>query len=223
MDPPELYPGSFRSSSPDSRPLLLVVEGQHDVEFLRRLSATLSRDDPSLPDLGTWEREGRLVFIPIGGGDVLAWSERFSPLQCAELHVYDREIPPESAIRIQAASRVNARLHCHAVVTTKRSLENYLHPAALMRAGGVNVEFDDEASVADCVARCHFAALGFNPGWDQLSRRTRGRFANRAKRWLNTVAVEHLSPQLLAERDPQGEVLSWLRMIARLSERAQIL
>lgn len=224
MDPPELFSGSVqtRTSSPDFRPLLLVVEGRHDVEFLRRLSANLARDDPSLPDLGTWEREGRLVFVPVGGGDVLAWSERFSPLCLAEFHLFDREIPPETAVRIQAASRVNARLHCHAVVTTKRSLENYLHPAALVLAGGVHVEFDDEASVAACVARQQFTALGFKPGWDQFSRRTRARFTNRAKRWLNTIAVEHLSRELLAERDPQGEVLNWLRTIARLWERAQI-
>ena len=219
MDPPSssaIFAQSRLSQS--GRPLLCLVEGRHDVEFLRRLTANLSRDDPALPDLGAWERDGRLVFIPFGGGDVLAWSNRFAPLQCAEFHLYDREIPPETTIRRQAATRVNARPDCKAFVTTKRSLENYLHPSALDHAGGVAVEFDDESCVADCVGRQQAATFGIEPAWDQLSRRTRARFANRAKRWLNTVAVEHLTRDLLAKSDPQGEILHWLRTISRLGQ-----
>jgi hypothetical protein len=211
-----------RCSLTGVRPLLCVVEGRHDVEFLRRLSAHLSRDDPALPDLGAWERDGQLVFVPFGGGDVLAWSDRFAPLGCPEFHLYDRELPPESAVRRQAVSRVNARPHCHAVLTTKRSLENYLHPTALVLAGGMELEFDDETSVAEQMARQQVAALDFSPGWDHLSRRTRSRFTNRAKRWLNTVAVEHLSRALLAERDPDGEVLSWLWTISLLRQVASL-
>lgn len=219
MDPPPASTVSARARwSQSVRPLFCLVEGRHDVEFLRRLTANLSRDDPALPDLGAWERDGRLVFIPFGGGDVLAWSNRFAPLQCAEFHLYDREIPPETAVRQQAAARVNARPGCQAFVTTKRSLENYLHPTALVLAGGVSLEFDDESCVADCVGRQQAAAFGIEPVWDQLSRRTRARFANRAKRWLNTVAVEHLTRDLLAASDPQGEVLHWLRTISRLGQ-----
>jgi hypothetical protein len=221
MDPPECSLNSVRRRIPcsDVRPLLCVVEGRHDVEFLRRLSANLSRNDFSLPDLGALEREGRLVFVPFGGGDVLAWSERFAPLQCPEGHLYDREIPPETAVRQLAVARVNVRPGCHAVLTGKRSLENYLHPMALVLAGGLEIEFDDETHVADCVARQQFEAMDFHPNWDQLSRRTRARFTNRAKRWLNTVAVEHLTRGLLDERDPQGELLGWLRTISRLMDR----
>jgi hypothetical protein len=218
MDPPPLHSTltcSFNSES-DLRPLLLIVEGRHDVEFLRRLSARLSRDDASLPDLGAWERDGRLIFIPFGGGDVLAWSNRFAPLACHEFHLFDREIAPETAIRRKAVASVNARPRCHAVLTSKRSLENYLHPAAIVLAGGPVCEFDDETSVPDCVARQQFVARNSALGWDHRSRRTRGRFVNRAKRWLNTVAVEYLSRELLVERDPHEEVLGWLRTLSQL-------
>jgi len=221
MDPPEFSAKSARTpcSCLDFRPLLCLVEGLHDVEFLRRVSANLSRDDPSLPDLCAYERTGQLVFVPFGGGGVLAWSERFAPLGMREFHLYDREIQPETAVRESAVARVNARPGCHAVVTTKHSLENYLHPRALVLAGGPEVEFDDETCVADCVARHQFEAMNSSADWDDLSRRTRARFANRAKRWLNTVAVEYLSRTLLNERDPQGELVGWLRLISRLMDR----
>ena len=223
MDPPILsISARTRFSFHGVRPLLCLVEGRHDVEFLRRLTANLSRDDPTLPDLGILERDGHLVFVPFGGGDVLAWSDRFAPLRCAEVHLYDREIPPETAIRREAVLRVNARPHCQAFVTTKRSLENYLHTTALVHAGGVELEFDDEACVAECLARQQSEVLNFNPSWDHLSRRTKSRLTNRAKRWLNTVAVEHLTRELLAESDSQGEVLHWLRTITELMEHASI-
>ena len=223
MDLPETSSVSVRSRSTwlELRPLLCLVEGRHDVEFLRRLTANLAREDSTLPDLGALERDGHLVFVPFGGGDVLAWSDRFAPLHCPEFHLLDREILPETAIRRQAVLRVNARPRCRAFVTTKRSLENYLHPLALVQAGGVELEFDDESCVAECVARQQAAALEFDPTWDYLFRRTRNRLINRAKRWLNTIAVEHLTRELLAESDPQGEVLHWLRTISELMEQAQ--
>ena len=199
-------------------PLLCVVEGRHDVEFLRRLSATLALFDPTLPDLGRLECEGHLVFIPIGGGDVLSWSERFAPLGCPEFHLYDRELPPETEVRRTATARVNARAHCRAFLTTKRSLENYLHPLAILHAGGSSLEFDDDDAVAAGVARASFEAHCTTNDWNLLSRRARARFTNRAKRWLNTDAVEYQTPELLAERDPQGELLCWLRAIAALLE-----
>ena len=50
------------------------------------------------------------------------------------------------------------------------------------------------------------------------SSRARKRMAYRAKRWLNTDVVEHMTPELLSQRDPQGEVLSWLRTIGQLAD-----
>ncbi|MDB5392452.1 MAG: hypothetical protein JWM11_8098 [Planctomycetaceae bacterium] len=38
--------------------------------------------------------------------------------------------------------------------------------------------------------------------------------ANQAKRWLNTDAVDRMTLDMLMHRDPDGELLSWLRAIA---------
>ena len=67
--------------------VLLVVEGSNDVEFLRRISRTLHFANPSLLDISAMEAEGRVVFIPFGGGHVPAWSHRLEPLKVPEFHL----------------------------------------------------------------------------------------------------------------------------------------
>jgi len=62
--------------------LLVVVEGQHDVTFLRGIGRILRADDPILPDLGKLERAGAIVMLPVGGGDLLAWAPGWRPLDC---------------------------------------------------------------------------------------------------------------------------------------------
>ena len=45
----------------------------------------------------------------------------------------------------------------------------------------------------------------------------RRRLRYKAKKWLNTRAVEQMTAARLAERDPDGEVRAWLATIANLS------
>jgi hypothetical protein len=40
------------------------------------------------------------------------------------------------------------------------------------------------------------------------------------KRLLNTEAPRHMTAELLAQRDPAGEVVGWFREIGRLIELA---
>lgn len=132
--------------------VVVVVEGPNDIEFLRRISATLHRDDPSLPDLAEMERKLSLVFVPAGGID-LSTAFRFASLSLPEFHLLDRDIPPATQTRQQVAAMVNSRPRCRAEVTSKRSLENFLHPAAVFEASGLTVEFGDEDNVPDLIAR----------------------------------------------------------------------
>jgi hypothetical protein len=48
-------------------------------------------------------------------------------------------------------------------------------------------------------------------------RRTIRRLIYRAKRWLNRQAVMQMTADLLAQRDPEGEVLRWLRLITEMA------
>jgi hypothetical protein len=176
----------------------------------------LHAHDPELPDLAALEQSGHLVFLPINGGNVRAWSRRLEALGKAEFHLYDREEPPESALREQAAAAINARPGCRAFVTAKRNLENYLHQSALREARGVEVRFGDREAVAALVARQLYEAPGPGVPWEELPPRCQRRLRERAKHWLNTLAVDRMTPERLAERDPQGEVISWLWAILSL-------
>ena len=208
----------LRSASQDDLKLLVVVEGVHDIEFLRRISAMLHAHESELPDLGAMEHRGELIFVPFGGADLKLWTHRLGPLGKPEFHLYDREEPPETELRRQLADSVNRRPGCRAVLTSKRTLENYLHPAAIREAGGVDIDFGDDDAVADLIARQDFVRAYPGEVWEELPRRTQTRRRNRVKRWLNTKAVERMTPGRLAERDPKGEVRSWLEAMMRLAD-----
>ncbi|WP_186767406.1 ATP-dependent endonuclease [Blastopirellula retiformator] len=197
------------------------MEGVNDIEFLRRISPILHQSDPSLPNLAELEALGKLIFIPFGGGHVRAWSDRLAPLNLPEFHLYDHELPPETEYRQEAADCVNQREHCSAVLTRKRSLENYLHPQAIEIAGGFPISFDDFDCVADLAAKCLYQQGVIDKPWELQSLRARSRMANRAKRWLNTVAVGHMTPELLRERDANGELIGWFRTMSSMIDEPQ--
>ncbi len=197
--------------------VLVVVEGAHDIEFLTRISTLLHSAHPTLPDLAAMERDRELIFLPIGGHP-RAWLRRLAPLQLSEFHLYDGEMPPEREQREEFISQINQRIRCRAVLTRKRSLENYLHPQAIQAVADITLEFGDHDCVASEVAQRVFDSRHADYSWKQLTRRIRVRLRNRAKHWLNTSAVEQMTLPLLQERDPDGEIISWLETIGQLAE-----
>jgi hypothetical protein len=205
---------------PVCRPVLLIVEGQRDIEFLARLSHRLAAELLHVPDLRELAAAGRVLFVPFGGGNPRAWADRLAPLGCHEFHLYDRELEPESTLRFCCRDRVNARPGCRAFVTSKRSLENYLHPQAILAAGGGEVSFGDEENVAALVAQSWYERKPQLSNWSELRPKTRVRWRECAKVWLNSVAVEHMTPAWLTERDPEGELLGWLSVISEMLDSA---
>lgn len=198
-------------------PLFLVVEGPHDMEFFKRISAILHRHDPALPDLGCMEADGALVFVPFGGGDVRPWAFRLAATGAAEVHIYDRETPPETEIRQQVARIVNLRPGCRAFVMKCRALEHYLDPQAIFEACGTWVEFSDQEDVAEVLARSRYRQHDKPITWEQIPARARKRRRDKIKRRLNTQAVERMTADRLARSDPDGEIRCWLATIARLA------
>jgi hypothetical protein len=200
--------------------ILLVVEGANDIQFLRRISSILHAADPTVVDLAQMERRGELIFVPGGGGDPLLWTFRLAALGPAEFHLQDRDDPPETQLHQRAIALVNGRPRCRAVLTRKRSLENYLHPDAIFEARGIRIAFSDDDNVPERIARhCHEHHTG-GIGWDQMHSRARKRLRDKVKKWLNTAAAQRMTARRIAERDPDGEICGWLRAIAELADGA---
>jgi len=197
--------------------VLVVVEGINDIEFLRRISRIVHTDDPSLPDLATMEADGELIFLPVGGSDLAVWSGRLAPLGIPEFHIVDRDLPPLTEEHQAAVESVNRRPGCVAALTGRRHAENYLHADAIFKAHGLRVAFGPDDDLPELVARRTYSLLRGQHPWHEIPSRKRRQMKHRAKRWLNTDAVDAMTPQLLAEQDPSGDVRSWLEAIAWLA------
>lgn len=196
--------------------MIVVVEGENDIEFMRRVSQILHDDDSQLPDLWALERSGEIIFVPIGGDNFCRWTERLASLRLPEFFILDREIPPLTCERQLAAEIVNRRHDCHAVLTGTRALENYLDRESLREVRGVDVDFGDDDDVPQLVASQLLKQSG-GPPWSELSSRGKRRLKNRAKKWINTEAVSRMTVQRLADRDPDGDIRLWLTTIAWLA------
>ena len=79
-----------------ARPLVLVLEGINDCEFLFRLSQRLHAENPQITDLTRLHANGRILLVPTGGGNFDQWAVRFAALGGLEFHLYDREIGTET-------------------------------------------------------------------------------------------------------------------------------
>jgi len=199
------------------RPVIVVVEGQFDIEFLRRISRTLHAADSSVPNLATEETDGNVILVPFGGGGHSEWISRFQPLGLPEFHLFDRETSPETESRLMTAAAINARLGCHAVIMRRRSLENYLHPDAITDAFDVSVEFTPQCPVVQRLATALHRSGSFAVPWQELSRKGQHRLFNRLKRRLNTAAADHMTVARIQQADPAGEIRSWLAAITGLA------
>jgi hypothetical protein len=199
------------------RPLFLIREGRNDCEFLFRLSQRLHAENPHFTDLTRLHADGRILLVPSGGGNFDQWAVRFAAIRCREFLLYDREIGPETLRRQKAIELVNSRPGCRGFLTSKRSLENYLASQAIPEAGGGPITVTDDECVGTELARHWYELIPQSRPWTELLRRSRERLIYRAKRWLNRQAVIQMTADLLAQRDPAGEVLQWLTLIADMA------
>lgn len=198
------------------QPILVLTEGVLDIEFLTRISRILSAADKAVPDLAMLQQQREIVMLPLGGNGPQPWVNALAAFGRSTFLLFDRETSNESASRTQAVELLNANPRICAYVTSKRAIENYLHPEAIYQASGVSVDFGDDDSVAEIVAQQILNNKGVRRNWRSFSTRTRKRLRDRAKQWLNRAAVSCMTPELLDERDPRDELRSWLQRIGDL-------
>lgn len=131
-------------------------------------------------------------------------------------YLLDREQEPETSVRRQIVEAVNTRPGCRAVMTSKRALENYLHPLAIQEVCGIELCFDDDTDVAGVLA-LQMMMRGGDTAWHKLPYKRQKRLHDKAKKALNIKAVQCMTPTLLAQQDRSGEVVGWLQAIGQMA------
>ena len=101
----------------------------------------------------------------------------------------------------------------------KTQLGELLASRAVLEASGLDIVITDDENMPELVARKANERHEPQVSWDDLPARIRKRLCYKAKRWLNTRAVDQMTVARLAERDGGGEVRSWLATIADLGGR----
>lgn len=196
---------------PDKRARVAIyVEGPNDVEFLRHASRLHRAADDTLLDL---DGDHRVVFVVTGGGNLQHWVDQryLANAQMAEVHIYDTDdqAAPKYA---DAMATVNGRDNGDiGFLTSKREMENYIHPDAIHAAFGHQIVVDDWCDVPDLVAEQVHIAGGGADLWAQIDAEKKSKKVGRAKRRLNREAMSHMTLALLQARDTGGDIVVWLQ------------
>ena len=201
---------------PDSRVKVLVcVEGKNDVSFLKEISKIIHETNNSILDLGNSKE---VAFCPLGGSTLKEWVEcrYLKDLNKREVHIYDRDDmlnPPYQTQCDEVNQRGNGDF---ATITSKKTIENYLHPDAIMESIGVQINYTDSDNVVEIVSKARWELDNAGKDWNNptdISDRRKGRFKSLIKVKLNTESVAKMTQQRINEMDPAHEIESWLNTI----------
>lgn len=185
---------------PDGKVRVIVcVEGPNDVIALGCLSRALHKVDPELPDLLA---HPLIAVLPMGGDTLGQWVSKhyLRGFNTPEAHIYDSDVEKYKA----AVDEVNARGdRSWACQTSKLEIENYLHVDVIGRTfpDAADVVFDDQSDLPQLIA-------------EKLGMKNHGKI----KAKLAREAFPQMTAELLAQRDPAGEVAGWMRRIRGMLE-----
>ncbi|NOZ87594.1 MAG: ATP-binding protein [Deltaproteobacteria bacterium] len=198
--------------------LFIGIEGRNDINFLRDISKILHAADDTVPDLYALEDKSQVIFFPMGGANLALWASRTRHLNIPEFYIEDSDLTAAgTSSHQQEVDNTNNKPNCAAVLTQKREMENYLHPNAIKAARSeADIQFGDYDDVPLLAAKALHDASNSGNNWEDLTDDKKVKKVSQAKKWLNTEAVEKMTPELLAERDPVGEVKSSFTKIVEL-------
>lgn len=197
---------------------LVYVEGNHDVNALKRYSKILNEQNPDVMNL----MESESVGYVITGGSALKHyinQKHLNGLGKPEIHIYDSDV----GSYVAAVQKINGEDNPIKVAfnTEKLELENYLHHEAIVESyaeNGTQIvldEFQDQDDVPMLVAKSINVAT--NDNWDELALEKQKELSSNKKKSLNTSAVDKMTVERIIERGGYDEIVSWLSEIKRLA------
>lgn len=201
----------------DKVKIIIYVEGNHDVNGLKRYGKILRDEDPELFDLNSDE----IAWIITGGSSLKHYVENkyLEGLGKPELHLYDSDV----ASYITVVAKINAEANPlkKAFYTIKSELESYLHHEAINEAYNEQanacalMQINDADDVPFKVAEHIYSNTGNN--WTLLDGNKQSEKASAKKGFLNTNAVEKMTIQRLKDRNGYDEMKTWLIEIKKLT------
>lgn len=183
--------------------VVLCLEGPTDVIAFYSFSRCLRERYPDVIDLSS---DNRVLVVPLGGSILKYWVERnyLSKLNCPEIHIYDNDVEHYQNTVDEVNNRKNGSW---ATLTQKREIENYLHKDAIKSVLGVAVDTDLDG-VPSLVAEAYY-----NAHKDKLDHKWKDKTS---KIQLSKVFEQAMNYELLALRDPEGEIKRWFDRIYQL-------
>lgn len=198
----------------DKVKVLVYLEGNHDVNALKRYSDILNSGDETIINLTTTAAVG---YVITGGSALKHYLEQkhLEGLGKPEVHIYDNDV---ADYRI-AVNTINAQNNPNkkAYNTSKLELESFLHHEAIVEAyaaNGQNITLNpivDTDDVPTIVAEKIYALNGGD--WSTLDPAEKKEKANSKKKLLNTQAIEQMTIARIQNRGVYDEIKSWLVQI----------
>jgi len=197
---------------------LLYVEGNHDVNALKRYSRILNVEDDDVPNLMSAINVG---YVITGGSALKHYIEQkhLDGLGKPEVHIYDGDREEY----LSAVEGINAEDNDLKIAfnTTKLELENYLHHDAIIEAyaeNGTHIqlqEIGDQDDVPLLVAEA--INIATNNNWAELSPEKKKENSSNKKKFLNTLAVEKMTIERIQARGGFDEMKTWLDNMKKFS------
>ena len=193
----------------------IVVEGIHDIAFLKSLASMYKSHGVNVPDLHSLELSGEVIFVPAGGANNLAyWTSKLHNLNRPEFHLYDRDAPAANVPKHQArVDEVNLRANCLALSTSRLEMENFVHHEAInssAQALGLPCNLAAAYGPDDDVPRLLAAELNQHAP-------THARWGeNKVKAWLAAHVVPTMTAGMVTQVDAAGEMKGWMDRIGEM-------
>jgi len=201
--------------------VLILVEGENDINGLVNYSKILHADDNSILNL---QNNERVAFIPTGGSQLKYYIEKkyLDGLLQSQVHIYDSDIQDY----IDSVNAMNAEGNPNKIGynTAKSELENYLHIDAINECYQdlnitINItEVTDTENIPEKVASAVHEAGGTST-WDAIdsdpikNEKKQKKKISKAKRQLNNAAIEKMTVQRIHDRGGYNEIKNWLDKI----------
>jgi len=207
--------------------LFIFVEGINDKNFLNGISEVLQKDDSTIPNLRKMEDEGELIYVFLGGSNLMYWVNRLEQLNIPEFHLIDRDCAPPCIPKNQRyLDALDGRERCIGKATEKREIENYLHKDAIIAAYKelqINLPLSNNYGEGDDVPEEIAKLVQVSESeieWDELDDKKKGNKIRRVKKILCSIAPRYMTIDLLKEIEGD-DLLSWFNDIRQLCEESQ--